>query len=162
MFSVVPSCKKLKKCFWPVFIDSVQLPHCCRATLKRLSTFIHGVPRSSSCCLKSSLLLAFCFLFVCMVDPTRLCPSSTAPLGLFQGIICNIERLKRGPLEPWITGGPDLKVKTSDPSSYHDNSTLLTILSYFSSNALWILIFFYCVSYWWNFVHYLEDNISMR
>ena len=23
---------------------------------------------------KSSLLLAFCFLFVCMVDPTQMCP----------------------------------------------------------------------------------------
>ena len=39
-------------------------------------------------CLKSSLLLAFCFLFVCMVDQTQMCPSCMSALGLFQGI-CN-------------------------------------------------------------------------
>ena len=37
-------------------------------------------------------------------------PSSCSPLGLFQGIIFNIERLKWGTLEPLITGGPDLKL----------------------------------------------------
>ena len=41
-------------------------------------------------CLKSSLLLAFCFLFVCMVDQTQMYPSSISPLGLFQRIICSI------------------------------------------------------------------------
>ena len=33
-----------------------------------------------------------------MVDPTQMGPSSTSPLVLFQGIICNTERLKRGDL----------------------------------------------------------------
>ena len=33
------------------------------------------------------------------------CPLSMSPLGLYQGIICNIERLKGGTLEPWVTGG---------------------------------------------------------
>ena len=58
---------------------------------------------------KSFLVLAFCFLFVCMTDPTQMYPSSISPLGLFQGIICNIERLKSGTLEPCITGGPKLE-----------------------------------------------------
>ena len=35
-------------------------------------------------------------------------PPSISPLRLFQGIICNIERLKGGTLKPWITGGPKL------------------------------------------------------
>ena len=55
-------------------------------------------------CLKSSMLLAFCFMFVCIVDQTQIYPSSISPLGLFQSIICNIERLREGALEPWITG----------------------------------------------------------
>ena len=40
--------------------------------------------------LKSSLLLAFCFLFVCIVDQTEMYPTSISSLGLFQGIIRNI------------------------------------------------------------------------
>ena len=59
--------------------------------------------------LKSSLLLAFCFLLACVVDQTQMCPSSISPLGIFQGIICNIGRFKRKEegrvLESWITGG---------------------------------------------------------
>ena len=54
--------------------------------------------------MKSSLLLAFCFLFICTVDQTEMCLSSISPLGMFQGIICNIERLKRGNLEPELPG----------------------------------------------------------
>ena len=52
-------------------------------------------------------------------------PSSISLVGLFQGIIQNIERLKGGNLEPWITGGmwvggrPNFKGATSDPSSYY-------------------------------------------
>ena len=45
-------------------------------------------------CLKSSLLLAFWFLFVCMVDQTQMYPSFISPLELFQGIICNIHSVK--------------------------------------------------------------------
>ena len=41
-------------------------------------------------CLKSSLLLTFFFLLVCIVDQTQLHPSSISILGLFQGIICDI------------------------------------------------------------------------
>ena len=41
-------------------------------------------------CLKSVLLLPFCFQFVCMVYQTRMCPLSFSPLRLFWGIICNI------------------------------------------------------------------------
>ena len=33
-------------------------------------------------------------LFVCMVDQTQMQLSSISPLGLFEGIICNVERLK--------------------------------------------------------------------
>ena len=54
--------------------------------------------------MKSSLLLAFCFLLVYMVDQTQICTSSILPLGLFQDIKCNIERR-----EPKLEGGPDLK-----------------------------------------------------
>ena len=56
-------------------------------------------------CSKFSLLLAFSFLFVCMVDQTQMCPLSFSPSGLLQGIKYNIERLKGGTLEPWITRG---------------------------------------------------------
>ena len=58
-----------------------------------------------------------------MVDHTQICPLSVSPLGLFQGIICNIKIFERGDLE--LLGGakleqaPDLKGETSDPSSYH-------------------------------------------
>ena len=45
---------------------------------------------------KSYLLLAFCFLFVCMTGLTEICLSLIALLELFQGITCNIERLKGG------------------------------------------------------------------
>ena len=55
-------------------------------------------------CLKFSLLLTFRLLLVCMIDQTQTFPSSILPLGLFQGIIYNIERLKGGTLESWITG----------------------------------------------------------
>ena len=44
-----------------------------------------------------------------MTDPTQMYPSSISPLGLFQGIICNIDRLKSGTLEPCITGGRKLE-----------------------------------------------------
>ena len=54
-------------------------------------------------------LLAFCFLFVFIVDRTQMYPSFISPLGLFQGIIHDTERLKGSTLEPWIIGGPDLK-----------------------------------------------------
>ena len=49
---------------------------------------------------KSSPLLAFCFLFICMTDPTQVCPSpiSLVLLQLFQGIICSNKRLKGDPL----------------------------------------------------------------
>ena len=59
-------------------------------------------------CSKLSLLLASCFLFICMVDPTQMCPSSVSPLRLFHGIICFLERLKGGTWELWITGGRNL------------------------------------------------------
>ena len=85
-----------------------------------------------SCYLKSSKILAFCFLFVWLIK-LKMYPSSISQLGFFQGIICNIERLKGVSLKPWITGGPklmrgrgggvggaDLKGGTSDLSSYHD------------------------------------------
>ena len=65
-------------------------------------------------CMKSSLLLAFCFLLVYVVDQTQICTSSILPLGLFHDIKFNIERR-----EPKLEGGPDLKGGTSDPSSYH-------------------------------------------
>ena len=39
---------------------------------------------------KSSLLLVFCSMHICTVDQSQMYPSSISPLGLFQGIICNI------------------------------------------------------------------------
>ena len=61
-----------------------------------------------TCCSKLSLLLTFCFLFICRVDPSQICPSSISPCRLFQQI-CNIERLEGRTLEHWITGWPYLK-----------------------------------------------------
>ena len=61
---------------------------------------------------KFYLLLAFCFLFVSMVEQIQMFPLSIPPLGLFKGIICNVERLKEGTLEPWITGRPKLEGET--------------------------------------------------
>ena len=49
-------------------------------------------------CLKSSLLLAFLFLFVCMINKTQMYPSSISPLALLQGIIPNSEKAERGDL----------------------------------------------------------------
>ena len=43
-----------------------------------------------------------------MVDPTQMCPSLISPLGMFQGIICNIDRLKFRTLEPLIAGGTEI------------------------------------------------------
>ena len=41
--------------------------------------------------LKSSLLLVFCFLFVCMVDQTQMYPSSISPLaGLYPSTLTNV------------------------------------------------------------------------
>ena len=96
-------------------------------------------------CLKSSQLLAFCFLLLCIVDQTQMCPSSILPLGLFQGIIRNIERLKGWNLKPWIAGGPKLaegpylKGGTSNPSSYHADMILYVIFKVLFTNKLWLL-----------------------
>ena len=54
--------------------------------------------------LKSFLFLTFCFLFVCMAGQNQMCFSSISPLGLFQGIICNIEKQKGGPWSPQLLG----------------------------------------------------------
>ena len=62
-------------------------------------------------CLKSSLSLTFCFLFVCMVDQTQMQLSSISPLGLFEVIICNVERLKGGPWSSELLGEPKLEVE---------------------------------------------------
>ena len=53
-------------------------------------SFLQSHKLNLTYCLKSSLLLVFCFLFVCLVDQTQMYPSSISLLGLFQGIICNI------------------------------------------------------------------------
>ena len=57
------------------------------------------------------MLLAICFLFICIIDPAQIClsPISLELLELFQGIVCNTERLKRGKLETWIIGGDKLE-----------------------------------------------------
>ena len=41
--------------------------------------------RNVTYCLKFSLLLAFCFLLVCLIDQTQTCLSTILLLGLFQG-----------------------------------------------------------------------------
>ena len=60
-----------------------------------------------------------------MVDPTQMCPSSILPLGLFQGIIGNIERLKEDTLKSWITGG------TLELSSYSIHAREMLFASLF-------------------------------
>ena len=92
---------------WPISVFFVY-------TGSLLLTFPQPHKLNLTCYSESSLLVAFCFLFVCMADKTQMCLSSISPLGLFQRFICNIERLKGGTWEPWITGGPDLKCGTSD------------------------------------------------
>ena len=47
-------------------------------------------------CLKSSLLLAFCFVSLYMVDQTQLYPLSISLLALFQGMIYNLHSVYRG------------------------------------------------------------------
>ena len=56
---------------------------------------------------KSSMLLAFCFLFICIIHPTQICLSSILLelLQLFQGIVCNNERLKGGNWTHELLGG---------------------------------------------------------
>ena len=71
------------------------------------------------------LIVARNLLIVCMVDPTQMCPSSILPLGLFQGIIGNIERLKEETLESWTTG------RTLDPSSYSIHAREMLFASHF-------------------------------
>ena len=44
-----------------------------------------------------------------MVNQTQMYSSSISPLERFQGIICNIERLKGGHWGPELLKGPDLK-----------------------------------------------------
>ena len=75
---------------------------------------------------KSSMLLAFRFLLICVIDPTQIClsPISLELLQLFQGIVCNNERLKGGKLETGIIGGEINSSRTSDPSLYHDTTRL--------------------------------------
>ena len=63
-------------------------------------------------CLKFSLLLAFCFLFG-WSNPNV--PSSISPLGMFQGIICNIERLRGGPWSPEFLDRPKLEGRPQSP-----------------------------------------------
>ena len=54
---------------------------------------------------KSSPLHAVCSLFICMTDPSQICPSPILLelLELFQDVNCNNERLKGGTLKPLIT-----------------------------------------------------------
>ena len=98
-------------CGWAIFISFIY-------TELLVWAFSQSYSLNLTYCLKSSFLHAFCFLLVSMVDQTQMCPSSILSLGLFQGIICNIEGLKGGILEPWITGGTCFG-GISDPSSYH-------------------------------------------
>ena len=51
------------------------------------------------------LSLAFCFIYIYMIGLTEICPSLISLLYLFQGIICNIERLKRGSESPALLSG---------------------------------------------------------
>ena len=87
-------------------------------------------------CSKASLILRFCFF--CMIYPTWICFSSISPLGLFQEIICNVERLKGGPWRPeLLVGNLDQRGdliwmgEASDFSLYYGFSFILfIILSY--------------------------------
>ena len=88
-------------CGWAIFISFIY-------TELLVWAFSQSYSLNLTYCLKSSLLHAFCFLLVSMVDQTQMCPSSILSLGLFQGIICNIERLKGGSWSPELLGGPVL------------------------------------------------------
>ena len=66
-----------------------------------VQVFSQSIRFNLTYCLKLSLLLEFYFMF----DQTQMCPSFISSLGLFQGIICNIEWLRGRILEHWITGG---------------------------------------------------------
>ena len=67
------------------------------------------------------LLLAFYVLFVCFSNVP------ISPLGQFQWIICNIERLIGGAWSsellggPKLDGGPDFEGVISSSTSYHNN-----------------------------------------
>ena len=54
-------------------------------TLDHLSEHSHSHTGLILLIARNILLLAFCFLFVCMVDQTQVCPSSISPLRLFGG-----------------------------------------------------------------------------
>ena len=56
-------------------------------TLHYLSEHFHSHTGLIFLIANSPLLLAFCFLLVCMVDQTQMCPSCISPLGLFQRIM---------------------------------------------------------------------------
>ena len=78
---------------WALFVSLVYTGLLAKAFLQS-----HKINLTYYC--KSSLLLAFCPLFVCMVDQTQMYPSSISPLGLFQVVMCNIKRPKWRTLEP--------------------------------------------------------------
>ena len=64
---------------------------------------LHGL--NLTYCSKSSLLLAFCFLFVYVTGITEMCTSLVSLLELFQRIICVIERMKEGSVSTALLGG---------------------------------------------------------
>ena len=77
-------------------------------TGRLIRAFPHLKALNRTYCSKCSLLLAFCFLFNCMINLTQKCITpwdsyngkmdDLLPLELLQGIIHNIERLKEGTL----------------------------------------------------------------
>ena len=88
---------------------------------------LHGL--NLTYCSKSSLLLAFCFLFVYVTGITEICTSLLSLLELFQGIICLIERMKEGSVSTALLGGRILiKAGTSEPSSYNGTTRQLAKL----------------------------------
>ena len=62
--------------------------------------FIQSQKLNLTYCLNSSLLLTFCPLIVCMAHQSQMYPLSISPLGLSQGIICNIPSVTLSLLSP--------------------------------------------------------------
>ena len=74
------------------------------------------------------MLLAFCSLFVRMVDQTQMYPSSMSPVALFQGTICNNERLKGDSRSLELQGGS--KVEGGPQTPLHTMSMELYTIIY--------------------------------
>ena len=147
----VPFVKLAKGGSPPVWATSVSFVY----TRLLVRAFLQSSMLNLIYCLKSSLQLAFCFLFVCMVNQTQMYLSSISPLWLFQVIICNIvwTPLFIGVWDFWkiIEGGSRFSCKNGVCSPYKEGGVVcrkggkhwfslvfsLVMYGFCSSNALY-------------------------